>query len=88
VETGFWTYLAKVSSGVEIANQRLPTLHAELTHSGALERIRTCVDAHLKPWIEACTVESQKMCVGTVQMAGAIAERAEENFPWRGDLAA
>jgi hypothetical protein len=56
-------------------------LHAELTHSGALERIRTWVDAHLKPWIEACTVESQKMCVGTVQMAGAIAERAEESFP-------
>jgi hypothetical protein len=55
-------------------------LHAELTHSGALERIRTWVDAHLKPWVEACTVESQKMCVGTVQMAGAIAERAEDNF--------
>jgi hypothetical protein len=45
---------------------------AELARSGAIER--------LKPWA-GLFIEFQKMLGGTVQMAMAIAERAEENFP-------
>ena len=45
---------------------------AELARSEVVER--------LKPWGELF-VELQKMMGGMVQMARAIAERAEENFP-------
>lgn len=69
----------------EITGAAMPTfadaVDAELAHSGALERIRPWVHAHLKPWVELWTVESQKMCIGTVQMASAIAKRAEEGSP-------
>jgi hypothetical protein len=54
---------------------------AELAHSGVLERMRPWVHAHLKPWVEWWTVETQKMWLGMVLMARAITERAEQNFP-------
>jgi hypothetical protein len=56
-------------------------LVAELAHSGVLERMGPWIDAHLKPWVEWRTVETQKMWLGMVQMTHAIAERAEQNFP-------
>jgi hypothetical protein len=44
------------------------------------ELARSGVPGRLKPWGELF-VQFQKMLEGTVQMASAIAERAEENFP-------
>jgi hypothetical protein len=52
---------------------------AELARSGFVE--------HLKPWGELFD-QFLEMPGGMFLMASAIAERAEENFPWRGDLAA
>jgi hypothetical protein len=57
---------------------------AEMAHSGVLERMRSWAHAHLKPRVEWWTVETQKMCLGMVQMAHAIAERAEQNCPSKG----